>query len=269
MSDTTELLSALRDVGVASPVVGDLGDGRVRSVLEREINGRRRGRRVRLPFGSRSVALVPTALLLVVATTAAAAGTVALVQADPTALFENNPNGAVAHGFSHEAVIPSTVRIIATFQVAGVGRVQYWVADTAQHGLCQALRRPDGTWAGYPDNRTGGGQIPGCAPTRAQVVATQRGSLGLLPTSVDQQYVSIKASTGRWWVVYYGIVSADGAAGVEDPANGKTAPLIDDRYFIMVVPLGGQCSGCDNLRAINAAGNILPANYGPEQSRNH
>ena len=88
-------------------------------------------------------------------------------------------------------------------------------------------RRPDGTWAGYPDNGTGGGQIPGCGPTRAQVVASQGDShVGLLPMSVDRQSV-------------------------------------------MVVRLRGKCGGCDNLRAIGAAGHILPANYGPEQYRNH
>jgi hypothetical protein len=37
----------------------------------------------------------------------------------------------------------------------------------------------------------------------------------------------------------------------------------------MVVRRVGSCDGCDNLRAINSAGDILPANYGPEQDRNH
>ncbi len=271
MFDTTDLLTAVRDVGVASPAAGDPGDERVGHVLEREINRRRRPRRrVRLPFGTRSIALMPATLLTIAATTAAAAGTLALFAANPTTLFEHAPTAPSGPRLPHETVVPSTVRRIDTFQVPGIGLVQYWVADTAQHGLCQALRRPDGTWAGYPDGGTGGGQIPGCGPTRAQVVASQGDShVGLAPMSVDEQSVSIKDSTGRWWDIYFGIVAADGAVGVKDPANGKTAPLIDDRYFVMVVRRRGTCSGCDNLRAIDAAGNILPADYGPEQYRNH
>jgi len=75
MSDPTDFLIALLDVGAATPAVGDAGDEQVRAALEREINGRRRsGRRIRLPFGTRSIALIPAALL-VTAATAAAAGT--------------------------------------------------------------------------------------------------------------------------------------------------------------------------------------------------
>jgi hypothetical protein len=90
-----------------------------------------------------------------------------------------------------------------------------------------------------------------------------------MPMSVDEQSVSMKASAGPWWDIYFGIVSADGAAGVKDPGNGQTAPLIDGRYFVMVVKGAGSCQGCNNLRAISAAGHVLPANYGPKQYRNH
>jgi hypothetical protein len=270
MSDTTDLLIALLDVGVASPAVGDAGDDHVRAALQREINGRcRSGRRIRLPFGTRSIALIPAALL-VTAVTAAAAGTVALVNASPTTLFENNPSGASDSGIPHQTVIPSTVRMIDTFQLPRVGPVEYWVADATHGGLCEALRRPDGTWAGYPDHGTGAGQMPGCGPTRAQVVALQGdGHQGLLPSSVDEQSVSMKDSAGAWWDIYFGIVSANGAAGVKDPVNGQTAPLIDRRYFVMVVKQTGNCGACDYLRAIDAAGNVLPANYGPKQYRDH
>lgn len=93
MPDTTDLVVALRDIGVDPPAVGDAGDGRVRSALQREIGRRRRPRRrLRLPFGTRSISLMPAALLATVATTAAAA-TVALVNADPTTLLKSNPQG--------------------------------------------------------------------------------------------------------------------------------------------------------------------------------
>jgi hypothetical protein len=274
MRDATDLLSALRDVGVAVPTAGDRGDERVRRAVEHEIKGRRRsGRRLRLPFSGRSIALMPAALLTIAVTAAAAAagaGTVALFASSPTRLFEQSPTAPSRPGLPHETVVASTVHVIDTFRVPGVGPVQYWVADTAQHGLCQALRRPDGTWAGYADHGTGGGQMPGCGPTRAQVVAAQDNShVGLAPMSVDEQSVSIRDPAGRWWDIYFGIVAADGAAGVKDIATGHIAPLIDERYFVMVVRRHGNCMGCDNLRAIDAAGKLLPADYGPAQDRNH
>ncbi|MGH2883696.1 MAG: hypothetical protein ACRDPA_13525, partial [Solirubrobacteraceae bacterium] len=260
-----------------SPTAGDRGDRQVRDGLEREISGRRRPRRrLRLPFSSRSVALVP-AVLLVTGAASAAAWTLAVLHADPTALFQKN-SGSASPGVRlprHQTVIPSTVRMIDTFQVPDVGAVQYWVGDTSQHGLCQAMRRPDGAWAAYSELHTTAGQMPGCQATRQQTVAgmtaAQGGKLrvGLLPMSVDEQYVAIKGSNGRWWDIYYGIVSADGAAGVKDPANGQTAPLIDGRYFVLIARRTGNCDGCDNLRAVNAAGEILPADYGPVQDRDH
>jgi hypothetical protein len=44
---------------------------------------------------------------------------------------------------------------------------------------------------------------------------------------------------------------------------GQTAPLIEGRFFVLVVRRPGNCAGCDNLQAIDAAGNNPPANYGP------
>jgi hypothetical protein len=274
MFDATDLLSALGDVGVTSPAAGDRGDKQVKAALECEISGRPRpSRRFRLPFSGRSIALIPAMLIMAGATTAVA-GTVALFHADPTALFANTPETSPAGpGLPLETAIPSTVRMIDTFQVPDLGAVQYWVADTAEHALCQALRLPDGNWVGYQENRPVVGST--CYPTRQQVVdaliAAQGGKLrvGLLPMSVDERSASIKDSTGRGWDVYYGVVSADGAAGVKDPVNGQTAPLIDGRYFVMVGQRPGNCVGCDNLRAIDKNGHILPANYGPQQDRNH
>ena len=47
MPETSDLLAALRDVGVTTPLAGDRGDARVRSGLQREIAGRRRTPRAR------------------------------------------------------------------------------------------------------------------------------------------------------------------------------------------------------------------------------
>jgi hypothetical protein len=279
MRDMTDLLTALGDVGVAGPGVGDIGDGRVRAALEREITGRRRFRqRVRLPFGRRSIALMPTALLVTVTATAAAAGTVALFHVDPIIrVFDSSASTWTGPGLpTTETVIRSTVRMIDTIQVPGVGSLQYWVAQTAEHGVCQAFRRSDGSWAGHPPNGAGGGmadaastRLAVCGATREQLVALQGNGPGLMPMSVGEQSISQRDTTGRWWDIYYGLVTANGASGVEDLTSGQTVPVIDGHYFVMVSRQQGRCSGCDSLRAVDASGRILPANYGPVHYRNH
>jgi hypothetical protein len=270
MSDSADLLTALRDVGIDLPVLGDAGDRRVRSALEHEIAGRdRTRRRIRLPFGAGSITLIPAVLIVTVAT-AAAAVTVALVNASPTNVFEHNPQGNAGPGW-HQTVIPSTVRKLATVDVPGIGAVQYWVAATEQHGQCWGLRGPDGSWLTLAtDYDRIGGSIPGCGPTRAQQVLAQgNSSVGLMPTSVDDRVNAVKNQSGRWWDIYFGTVNANGAVAVRDQRTGQTTPLIAGRYFILVVRQRGNLEGGDDLRAINATGTVLPANYGPERYRNH
>jgi hypothetical protein len=268
MSDTTDPLVALKDVGADTPTAGDAGHRRVRSALQREIAGGGHGRRrLRLPFGTRSIAMLPAALLVTV-TTAAAATTVALVSASPTTLFENNPGHQNA--VRHQTVIRSTIRKLATADVPGYGAVQFWIADTEQHGICWGLRAPDETWLTLAlDNRSAGSE-PGCSPTREQqVIAQGNSSVGLAPTSADYLSNAVKNRNGQWWDLYYGTVTADHAAAVRDQNTGKTASLIAGRYFVLVERQTTNCEGCDNFRAINATGNVLPANYGPQRYRNH
>jgi hypothetical protein len=274
MSETTNRLLKLGDLGITVPVTGDSGDGHVRAVLAEAIAGRpRAGRRLRVPLGTRSVALLPAALVVAVAT-AAAAGTFSLLDASPTVLFQHNPGARGVPHIAVETVIPSTVHRIAAFTVPGLGRVQYWVGATKQHGLCQAMRLPDRTWAVLPGSVGGSaGTMPGCGATRKQQVLAQGNGSELLPMSVDEQSISLKNRNGEWFDVYYGIVDAEAPAGVKDPANSRTATLIQGRYFVLIAPLGpfhrGMCMGCADLRAINSAGHFLPANYGPVQFRNH
>jgi hypothetical protein len=211
---------------------------------------------------------MPAELLVTVATTAAAA-TVALVHADPTALFQSSPQ-ATSGRAQHQTVIPSTVRKLATVQVPGVGPVQAWIGDTEQHGTCWGLRGPDGSWLTLAMDDRSAGTIPGCAPTRKQDVLAQGNSpVGLAPMSADYLSNSVKDPRGRWWDIYYGTATADGAAGVRDQGTGRTAGLIDGQYFILVERQAGNCEGCDDIRAIDAAGHVLPANYGPQRYRNH
>jgi hypothetical protein len=188
---------------------------------------------------------------------AAAAPTVTLVNADPTTLFQHSTQAGPNPG-QQQTVIASTVRKLAAVDVPGVGPVQAWIADTEQHGRCWGLLGPHGWLALSMDNHSAGA-VPGCAATRTQEVLRQGNSpVGLAPTS-----------SGRAWDIYYGTVTADGAAAVRDQTTGKTAPLISGQYFILVERQTTNCDGCDNLRAIDAAGSVLPANYGPVQYRNH
>jgi hypothetical protein len=204
---------------------------------------------------------MPAAVLVSVAA-AAAAATISLLSANPTTLFEHNPQ---VWG-RHETVIPSTVRKLATVDVPGVGAIQYWVAETEQHGRCWGLRRPSGSWLTLAMNDRSAGSVPGCGPTRKQLVLAQGdSSIGLMPMSVDYLANSVTGSTGQSWEIYYGTVNADGAAAVSDQGTGKTAPIIDGRYFILVE----RQTSNSYLRATNAAGSVLPADYGPERYRNH
>jgi hypothetical protein len=282
MRDTTDALYAMRDVGVSVPAPGDAGEDRIRATLARELMSRRslRHRRIRLPFAGRTIALVPALLGVTVATAAAAVGASALLRSGPVAVFKHNA-GAVVVGKGRETVIPSTAHVIDRFTIPGVGPVQYWIANTKQRGLCQAFARAHGTWPGNGTHSATARFVGGCEPTREQLVQQQmriarttHRFLGLLPMSVDEQSVEITGTNGRWWDIYYGVVSADGATAVKDPRTGQTAPLIDGRYFVLLShpgpgPAGTNCVGCDNLRAINARGAVLEADYGPKQFREH
>jgi hypothetical protein len=281
MSDLNDALYAMQDVGISLPEPGDAGEDQIRCKLAREFASRTlRHRRIRLPFVSRTIALIPALLGVTVATAAAAAGAGALLQSGPVAVFKHNAQPVGGVGSVPELVIPASAHVIDRFTIPGVGPVQYWIANTKQHGLCQAFARVHGTWPGNAAHRPTDRFVGDCRPTREQLVhqemegATAQNFTGLLPMSVDEQSVSVQGTDRRWWVIYYGMVSADGAIAVTNPRTRQTAPLINGRYFVMLShpdrgPNGTSCVDCDNLRAINARGKVLEADYGPAQYRNH
>jgi hypothetical protein len=282
MSDMNDALYAMRDVGVSLPESGDAGEDQIRSELAREFASRSplRHRRIRLPFVGRTIALIPALLGVTVATAAAAVGASALLQSGPVPVFRHNAQPVGAVGSAPELVKPASAHVIDQFTIPGVGPVQYWIANTKQHGLCQAFARAHGTWPGNAAHSPTARFVGDCRPTREQIVhqemegATDQNFTGLLPMSVDEQSVSVQGTDRRWWVIYYGVVSANGAVAVKNPRTRQTAPLINGRYFVMLShpgpgPNGTSCVGCDNLRAINARGKVLEADYGPAQYRNH
>jgi hypothetical protein len=160
---------------------------------------------------------------------------------------------------------------------APAGSEQKWTVGTAPvatwlrvRGFCWGLRAPNGTWLTLALDNRSAGSVPGCGPTREQQVLAQgNSSVGLAPMSVDYLSDAVKDRNGQWWDLYYGTVTADHAAAVRDQKTGRTAPLIAGRYFVLVQRQPSNCEGCDNLRAINAIGHALPANYGPKRYRNN
>jgi hypothetical protein len=284
MSDMNDALYAMRDVGISLPESGDAGEDQIRSELARAFSSRTplRHRRIRLPFVGRTIALIPALLGVTVATAAAAVGASALLQSGPVAVFRHNAQPVGAVGSAPELVIPASAHVIDQFTIPGVGPVQYWIANTKQHGLCQAFARSHGTWPGNAAHSPTARFVGDCRPTREQLVqqetryarATHTRLTGLAPMSVDEQSVSVQGTDRRWWVIYYGVVSANGAFAVKNRRTRQTAPLINGRYFVMLShpgpgPNGTSCVGCDNLRAINVRGKVLEADYGPAQYRNH
>lgn len=155
-------------------------------------------------------------------------------------------------------MIAPTVRQIETFTLPGVGAVQYWVADTEQHGICTALRLPDGTWAGLQHNGRVGGSMPGCRPTRAQL---SRGTFGL--DDFDHQDSGVIARSGKAWLPDYGVVTAPRhATRVRDTVSGISAPVVAGKYFVLAVRPVGRDRGDDiHLRAFDAAGRTIAKGF--------
>lgn len=182
------------------------------------------------------------------------------VRDTPLELFQRNPGvaGATPASLWRETVIPSTVRELGTFVVTGVGRIQYWVADTRQNGICGALRLPNGDWAGLSNGGREGGEFPACYPTRLQT-----GAGALIIDGFDFLQTSLPSHNGQRWYVIYGAVSTSGTpVRVRDTWSKRTASLVRDHYFAIALhPVGNDYGDDIHLEAFNAAGQRI-ANQG-------
>jgi hypothetical protein len=269
-----ELLALIGDVGVPEPLQPSI-TRTARAALEREIeaNASPRGPRLRRRLARRSV-LLPSALLLTTAVAAAATGLVPLPGmldfarrnvSDPAlTLFRKSipyqggtvsriKDGKATIVPYKETVIPSSVRMVATPAVPGVGAVQFWAGDTKQHGYCTALRLPDGSWAGLKNFKQVGGAIPGCQPTRRQV-----GWGALIISGFDDTDAAVLTSSGRELILTYGQIVAPGhPTRVHDRYSGATAPLIDGRYFLIVTHATASGDGDADLVALNTSGKVV------------
>jgi hypothetical protein len=208
---------------------------------------------------------LPLVLLLVVATGAGgAAGWLgAFGQDSPTTLFSRDPAAAGAPGSAlwHETLRAGSVRRAETFAVPGVGPVQLWTASTAQHGVCTALRLPDGVWAGSGASPLDAGStVPGCMPTREQVNHSMPHPVYAID-GLDYAESVLRGNDGRFWRIEYGVVSVRGrAAEVVDALSGIRARVVGGRYFALVLPIAHPGSRQTwRLFARDAAGRLLTA----------
>jgi hypothetical protein len=169
----------------------------------------------------RRIGLVPPVLLVALTAAAGAAGLINLLSASPSSLFKNDPmlNLGGRGGRPPETVISSTIRRLETISIP----IELWAADTVQHGICTALRRPNGEWVGVdPAHSQESGVLPGCRETRTQTI--NRIHCCLLPMAVDYVDNGLAAPGGAQWGIYYGMALSRGAEMVRDATTGTTGP---------------------------------------------
>jgi hypothetical protein len=278
--DVLDLLRVIGDLGLPDHLPASF-DRNVRAALDAEIDAAERPRHVRRHWfrrlAQRSL-LVPVALICTTAIAAAATGValglinlgqaahrnvldtpLQLFQADLPAASLPARAGAVQKSLWRQTVIPSSVSMIASQSVPGVGEVQYWVANTTQGGICTALRLPDGSWAGLKDFMQVGGALVGCRPTRAQVSGG-----ALILSGFDYTDSEVLTLSGQELVLNYGEINAPGnPSEVKDEYTGATTSVIDGKYFLLVThPVRTKSGGFDiddytHLIALNSSGKTV------------
>lgn len=210
-------------------------------------------------LGTQQAALVAGSVALTAAGgTAVIAGLGPFAHAGPGALFRGNPQNLDIPWNRRQTVIGGSVRRLETLTLPGVGRVQYWIAQSQQHGLCQAIRLPDGGWSGLGYSRFDqGGGVPGC-------LTVQQGQDGMVNDFYSTTSV-IGLRHGRKWEIKYGIVSTRGQAlRVRDIRSGITGRVFDGRvsdgrtltgqYFAIALPVPTPAF---QLEALDDSGHIL------------
>lgn len=189
---------------------------------------RRRFRALR----ARRIGLLAGALLI--GATGATAATVVTIDSfshdTPTQLFRDNPPRLFSP-WVKQSLVAGTVRRVETLNVPGVGKAQYWTAESTGHGICVGLRLPDGVWAGTNSRFEISGPLPGCvyrfSPDPKQGWSPKKGFFW-----VEDQV------GGRWEgrVVYGTVANVGRPVEVRDTFSGTTTRVIDKRYFAILIP---------------------------------
>jgi hypothetical protein len=181
---------------------------------------------------SRRGALVLAALAVGVGTAWAAGGS------SPLELFQSNPQDDGAPGsLWHQKVIASTVHRVTVIAIPSVGTVQFWYAESAQHGWCGALRLPGGGWIARDGGPLdGGGAVPGCQPTRQQVNGAGEPVFVLNGFDYVEGDVDARAEGHGFWRITYGIVEGrHQPVRVVDRVSGRSAPVLEGHLFALAV----------------------------------
>lgn len=268
-----ELLTAMRDLGVATPTAEDAADERIRATLVREIervgaqrptrSASTRRKAIRLLYSRWRAALLTGVATLAAGTAVAAAAGVApwtlLSSGSASKLFSTNPSQVWSqNGMSP---IASSVTELGTISVPGVGTFQYWGAQTQNGEWCMAFRGPDGVWAGTQTQAAGKddpsynftGDVPGCGAYSNNPLG------GGFHWSTDEIGPNVAgngtATVNDLSAVIFGAIDNPGAAThVIDAATGASAPILDGHYFALVEPRSSL--GIVLLQAVNGAGNV-------------
>jgi hypothetical protein len=235
---------ALMEAIVASP-----GDPRLYSSARRRQPPRRR------------VALMFAVLAAGVGTAWAATGS------GPLALFASNPqDDGVPGSVWHQEVVPSTVHRVTEVVIPSVGAIEFWYAETAQHGWCGGLRVPGGDWIARDQGPlNGGGAVPGCQPTREDINAAGDPVLIINGFDYVEGDVDARAEGHGFWRITYGVV--DGrrpAVRVTDRVSGRSTPVLEGRLFARAIPDPDPSRPHEiELVARDAFGRIVAQEHGP------
>jgi hypothetical protein len=129
-------------------------------------------------------------------------------------------------------VLLNTVRQIATITVPGLGRLQYWIADSTHHWLCTAMRLPDGSWIGTANRYHIGGSVPGCLPPPP----TCTGCPDLHGFDLLEADILPIGRDGTWRLFYGAIPTAGHPTAIRELTTGLTAPVLAGRYVALLLP---------------------------------
>jgi hypothetical protein len=190
--------------------------------------------------------LLSVALAVVGVVVVGAGGAWAAGRWSPVDLFQQNPqaDNGTAGGLWKQTVVPGSTVEATTVAVPEVGRVEFWYASTAQKGWCGALRLPNGAWLGTGDDPLdAGGVVPGCFPTREQINNHAGPVLVINGFDYYEGDIDERAHGGEFWRVWFGKVTARGAARVTDLVSGRGAPVVHGDLFALAIPYpnpGGQ-----------------------------
>lgn len=148
-----------------------------------------------------------------------------LYKASPRTVFAIDAQAPYA--WRQPGVLLGTVHLATTLTLPGLGRLEYWLADSTKHWLCRAIRLPDGSWIGTQNKYDIGGLVPGCIPPDHVFHVN---GFSDIETDIDALI------DGQAWILLDGTAPTTGhPSAVRDLVSGATAPIVDRRYFLIAI----------------------------------